>query len=229
MPKRMKKKYDFVKNYYEKAAWEHDMVVCGIDEVGRGCLAGPVVTAAAILPPGKTHKLLKDSKVLTEPERLEAYAWILKNCLVSTGIIHHRAIDSHNIYQATILAMKKALFGILIQSEHKIASILVDAVPLNLAHTAYSNIPVRNFSFGEQKSSSIAAASIVAKVEHDLLMSYFDTVFSGYDFAQHKGYGTKKHQYALQKTKKSLIHRNSFLKKLAGTTHESSEQQQTIC
>lgn len=167
----------FNKNYFEKASWEQKQVVCGIDEVGRGCLAGPLVTAAVILPEGKTHRLLKDSKVMTLQERLDAYKWITKNCYYGYGIVNHRVIDSHNIWHATLIAMKKALMHTLATSPRLPQVVLVDAMPLSLFDTGYKEIPVHYFPFGESKSSSIAAASIIAKVKRDMLMGKMDALF----------------------------------------------------
>ena len=104
------------KNSHENAAWQQQTVVVGIDEVGRGCLAGPVVAAAVILPINKAHRMLKDSKIMTTDERSAAFAWITRNCGYGVGIVHHRIIDKHNIYQATLMAMKKALINLLAAS-----------------------------------------------------------------------------------------------------------------
>ncbi|MCL5874871.1 MAG: hypothetical protein M1114_00160, partial [Candidatus Dependentiae bacterium] len=119
----------FNKNYFEKKAWEQGQLVCGIDEVGRGCLAGPLVTAAVILPEGKVHRLLKDSKLMTLQERLDAYKWITKHCYYGFGIVNHRVIDSQNIWKATLIAMKRALMHALAVSPRQPSAILVDAMP----------------------------------------------------------------------------------------------------
>ncbi len=216
------------KNQHEKAAWQSGSLVCGIDEVGRGCLAGPVVTAAAILPPGKTHPLLKDSKLMTLKERLKAAIWIKKHCWYGYGIIHNRAIDRVNIYQATLLAMKKALLNALSRAPEAPSAVLVDAMPLKLLDTPYGQIPVYSFCKGETLSSSIAAASILAKVKRDTMMDRFERVFPGYALGQHKGYSTQTHQKAVRALKPSIIHRQSFLSKIVpkGDDHEG---QQSIC
>jgi ribonuclease HII len=215
-PRRAKRtQHHFKKNYFETQAWDNGQIVCGLDEVGRGCLAGPVVTAAVILPPYKISRLLKDSKLMTPEERLAAYAWIEKHCLFSLGIVHHRMIDDRNIWQSTLIAMKKALVNLLAKAPKAPSAIVVDAMPLNLADTAYNAIPVHNFPFGERKSSSIAAASIVAKVKRDAMMQRLETVFPGYYLGQHKGYSTQLHKNALKsKDKRLIIHRQSFLKNL---------------
>lgn len=219
----------FRKNFYEKKAWRANTVVCGIDEVGRGCLAGPLVAAAAILPPGKHHNLLKDSKTLTQRELLLAYRWITKHCKYSLGIISNRDIDKFNIWQSTLIAMKKASLHILANTNIKPSVVLVDAVPLNLSNTTYGNIPVYNFTKGESKSTSIAAASIVAKVERDRIMGKLDAVFPGYHFKNHKGYGTKKHIDLVEKQKHTIIHRVSFLNKAFIDEDYECQKQLTLC
>src|SRR5579872_2948022 len=91
------------KNSFEMAAWQQGQVVIGIDEVGRGCIAGPLVAAATILPLNKADRRLKDSKIMTAQERQEAFQWIVKNCSYGVGIVHHRIIDKHNLYYATLM------------------------------------------------------------------------------------------------------------------------------
>ena len=202
---------NFCKNFFENTFWEQQKLVVGIDEVGRGCLSGPLVTAAAILPVGCSSRLLKDSKLLSPDERLIAYRWIIRHCHYQIGIVHHRIIDKHNIRQATILAMKKALVNLLCLVKEQPGAILVDAMPLKLFDTGFPTIPVYHFPKGEQKSSSIAAASIVAKVTRDALMERYDNLFPGYQMHQHKGYATKIHQNQIHKMGYSIIHRESFL------------------
>lgn len=218
----------FKKNAFEVEAWAQNRLICGIDEVGRGCLAGPVVTAAAILHPGKNSRLIKDSKVLTPQERLKAYTWLIKNSWYGIGIVHHRLIDQHNIWHATLIAMKKALLHVMITAPEHPEFILVDAMPLELSDTSYHGIPVQHFIKGESKSSSIAAASIIAKVTRDAMMTRFESVFPGYHLAQHKGYSTALHKTSLQKHHPSVIHRQSFLKNLF-PAQEHDEHQQTLC
>ena len=220
----------FKKNAFEAASWSNNRVVCGIDEVGRGCLAGPLVTAAVILPPHTSYRMLKDSKIMTEEERLKAYAWIIKNCWFGIGIVHNRIIDQHNIWQATLIAMKKAVVHVIATSPYKPNLILVDAMPLTLTDTSYHGIPVHHFTQGERRSSSIAAASIVAKVRRDAMMHRYDTLFPGYYLASHKGYSTKKHMDSLTIQRQSIIHRTSFLGNLDIFNEVADEQQQqTLC
>jgi ribonuclease HII len=237
---RKNKKLNFNKNYYENAAWQDQSFVCGIDEVGRGCLAGPLVTAAVILPIGKVSRLIKDSKVMTPEEREKAAKWIKKHCKYAIGIVHNRLIDKHNIWHADLIAMKKALVNLLALCPQLPSAILVDAMPLQLADTNYKDIPVHYFPFGESKSSSIAAASIIAKVTRDALMASFDPLFPGYKLKSHKGYSTKEHKSLVREHTHTIIHRMSFLARIgydANDKHkqqtineeiDSSESQQTI-
>lgn len=208
----IRRKPDFKKNFYEQAAWSENKLVCGIDEVGRGCLAGPVVAAAAILKNPKISRLVKDSKIMTPEERLQAFDWINANAWYAIGIVHHRLIDQVNIYYATQLAMKRAVMQLLVQVPQKPSCIVVDAMPIELKNFDGEIIA---FPHGESKSSSIAAASIVAKVTRDLLMQRLDSVFPGYALAQHKGYATAEHKLSLENQSTSLIHRATFLKSLS--------------
>ncbi len=202
-----KRKPDFKPNLYEKEHWSRSELVCGIDEVGRSCLSGPVVAAAAILKPHARHTLLKDSKVMTAQDREKAYRWIVKNSTYAVGITHHRLIDTHNIYQATLIAMKRALVQLLSISQTP-SIILVDAMPLRLEHT---DIPVVHFCYGESQSKSIAAASIIAKVTRDALMTRLDTVTPGYAYSNNKGYGTKAHRKGINTEGLTVMHRMSFI------------------
>lgn len=208
------------KNSFEIAAWQQQMFIVGIDEVGRGCLAGPLVAAAVILPLNKAHRMLKDSKVMTSQERDIAFDWIKRHCFYGIGIIHHRTIDTYNIYQATLIAMKKALLHALQISSYRPSAIVVDAMPLNLSDTSFHDIPVYYFPKGESKSSSIAAASIVAKVTRDAMMKWYDVIIPGYALANNKGYGTAVHKVAIQNYHYSIIHRRSFLTKILNNERE---------
>jgi ribonuclease HII len=203
-----------VKDSYELAAWGQGLVVCGVDEVGRGCLAGPMVTAAVILHPNKRHRLLKDSKILTQDERQKGAAWIVKNSWYSFGIVSSTDIDTYNIYQATLIAMKRAVTQVMTIATRRPSSVLVDAMPLKLSGTMYQDISIYHFPKGESKSSSIAAASIIAKVKRDALISRFDGVFPGYKLSRHKGYATAVHCDAVREHGRSIIHRTTFLRKV---------------
>lgn len=215
----IKRKPDFKRQMYEKEAWEKGELVCGIDEVGRSCFAGPVVAAAAILRPKAKFKYLKDSKMLTAEQRELAYAWLLKNSTFAVGIMHHRLIDSKNIYRATLCAMKRALVQLLAHTPTQPSVILVDAMPVSLDH---SEIPIVHFCYGERQSASIAAASIIAKVTRDSLMSRLDPVIPGYVLASNKGYGTKAHRDGIKELGLSFIHRLSFV------GQEESDEQETV-
>lgn len=200
--------------FFETAAWNTQQRVCGIDEVGRGCLAGPVVTAAVILPP-HTHELfLKDSKEMSARARDNAYDWITQNCSYALGIASAEMVDEINIYQTTLWAMKKA-FTHLYATTHQpqlLKYVVVDAMPLTLpAHSLHAGLEIHHFNYGESLSPSIAAASIVAKVTRDRLMEKINRHFPAYEMGKHKGYATKVHCDALKATGASIIHRMSFI------------------
>ena len=210
-----KLKPDFEPLYFEHQAWSTGKILYGIDEVGRGCLAGPLVTAAVALKPYAHHALLRDSKLLSPQQRLRVYTWLLDNCQFSVSFMHHRAIDTHTIYQATLLAMCRAAVQLLACTPKKPAHILVDAMPLCFTDPELTKLSVLYFSQGESLSSSIAAASIIAKVTRDMLMQRLDITIPDYNLAQHKGYGTLLHRQALSKHNRSIMHRKSFLKNFA--------------
>jgi ribonuclease HII len=220
---RLELSFKLKKNHFEYAAWEKNLTMCGIDEVGRGCLAGPVVAAAVVLPLYAHHGLLKDSKALTQEERVVACEWIYRHCWYGVGIINHRLIDTHNIWQATRMGMKRALMQLFALYVPLPACIVTDAMPLDLADTVLCAVPVYYFPKAEDQSASVAAASILAKVTRDRLISTMDSVFSGYNFTAHKGYGTFGHKAVLQQHHTTLIHRVSFLKKtIYNTTNAQS-------
>jgi ribonuclease HII len=223
-------KEHFKKNHFELKNWQENRLVCGIDEVGRGCLAGPVVTAAAILLPNKKNPLLKDSKLLSHEELQKAYKWLTKNSFFSCAIVNHRDIDLYNIYYATLRAMKRSVAQLMNIGPKQPSTILIDAMPLTLAQTPYEHIDIFHFPFGERKSDSIAAASIIAKVKRDELMRIIARSFPNYHFEKHKGYATKLHQEAIELYGTSIIHRKTFLKDMA-VIREAGDyaDQQTIC
>lgn len=199
------------KNSFESGAWQQGAVIVGLDEVGRGCFAGPVVAAAVILPTNKPHRMLKDSKIMTPQERDKAFQWIRNNCAYGVGVVHHRTIDQKNIWHATLIAMKKALMHVLQGMTVRPSMIITDAMPLNLADTHFHDIPVHYFPKGESKSSSIAAASIVAKVTRDAMMEFYDQAVPGYGLTENKGYGTARHKKAIADWGYSFIHRVHFV------------------
>jgi len=215
----MKKlKNNFSKNFFENKAWQNSFYVCGIDEVGRGCLAGPLVTAAVILHQNLQHELLKDSKVLTLQQRQIAYDWIVNNCFYSVSIFSGKQVDRLNIYQATLQCMKKSLLQLLKAIPfdlQQLKYVLVDAMPLNFNGCNFCNhLEVNFFDKGESKSSSIAAASIVAKVTRDLLMKKISVIFPLFSFDENKGYGTTNHLNILNKHGSTIIHRKTFMPKI---------------
>jgi len=223
-----KDKRIITKNQFEKEAWHKGQYVYGIDEVGRGCLAGPVVVAAVMLPQNTSYDLLKDSKIMTKGQRNEAYAWIIKNCSYSLASASNHVIDSINIYQATLLCMRKAVIQLLNQQHidaKKLRYILIDAMPLVFeANVIPEHIKFEHFTQGETRSTSIAAASIVAKVSRDKLMTEACKYFPGYNFASHKGYATKEHIAGIKKIGASIMHRSSFLSNIV----RDIESQQSI-
>jgi len=199
-------------NHYENSLWQNNSPLCGIDEVGCGPLAGPVVSAAVILNLFSDSKLIKDSKLLNEKQRLAAYDWIVKNGIFGIGIVNNRCIDQWNIRNATIFAMRRALCNLLHISKQRPEAIIVDAIPLDLSICSL-DIPVHAFPRADSLSISVAAASIVAKVTRDRLMNRYDAIIPGYSFDRHKGYGTALHQEAIIKKGFSIVHRTSFLKR----------------
>lgn len=194
-------------NHYETIAWTENKRIYGIDEVGRGCLAGPLVTAAVSLSPHAFHPLLKDSKTLSRKELLEAYQWLLSNSIWAVAIMHHRLIDQLNIYRATQIGMKRALIQLLSIDSECPHTIVIDAMPLTMKSI---NIPICHFNYGESLSISIAAASIIAKITRDALIHRFDMLVPGYQFSEHKGYGTVDHLHCITHAGLSLIHRKTF-------------------
>jgi ribonuclease HII len=215
------------KNLFEKIAWNKNKYVCGIDEVGRGCLAGPVVTTACIIPINTTNKILRDSKLMTEEQRNEAFLWIKNNCFYSISILDHNSIDQLNIYQATKIAMQKSLLQLIHVMPfdiNKIEYILTDAMPISWPLKTNPNINIESFPKGETYSTSIAAASIVAKVFRDNLMKKLQNCFPMFKFQENKGYGTSQHVNIIKKEGISIIHRNSFLNKIP-TPNKIKEKQ----
>ncbi len=215
------------KNLFENNAWRNNLYTCGIDEVGRGCLAGPLVTAAAILPKNANFELLKDSKILSKKNRGKAFEWIKKNCIYSIAISSHHIIDKNNIYQATLQTMKKSLLGILQKiNPINIKYVLIDAMPLNLSTLdCYKNIDIKYFNKGEKYSTSIAAASIVAKVTRDKLMEKINHIFPQFYFDQNKGYGTKNHVESLLQNGPNIIHRKTFISKIWRQNDQGGKQE----
>lgn len=184
--------------------YEHLGYVCGIDEVGRGPLAGPVVAAAVILPKDCQILYLNDSKKLSPSKREELYKVILENAIsVGIGMASHMRIDEINILNATYEAMRQAIEKLSVTPQ----ILLNDAV--TIPQVEIPQVPIIK---GDAKSVSIAAASIVAKVTRDRMMQEYDQLLPGYDFASNKGYGSAAHIEALKKLGPSPIHRATFIK-----------------
>lgn len=185
--------------------YEHLGYVCGIDEVGRGPLAGPVVAAAVILPKDSQILYLNDSKKLTEKKREELYDIIMEQAVaVSLGMVSPARIDEINILQATYEAMREAIAKLPVQP----AILLNDAV--TIPEVIIPQVPIIK---GDAKSVSIAAASIIAKVTRDRLMVEYDKMMPSYGFAKNKGYGTAEHIAALKEVGPTPIHRKTFITK----------------
>ena len=196
------------------AGWEYEAramaqgfrAVCGIDEAGRGPLAGPVCAAAVILPPDCRIEGLNDSKKLTDKRRRELYDVIVENA-VAYGIAFasHQEIDEINILQATFLAMRRAMDQLRVRP---------DIALIDGNRETDFGLPVQTIVKGDSLSANIAAASILAKVTRDRFMLEMDEKYPQYGFATHKGYGTRAHYAALREFGPCPIHRRTFLKNL---------------
>ena len=183
-------------------------LICGVDEAGRGPLAGPVAAGAVILPKDCTILYLNDSKKLSEKRREELFLEIREKAVsYSVGIVGPERIDEINLLQATYEAMRQAVSGLGVVPD----LLLNDAV--TIPELAIPQVPIIK---GDAKSVSIAAASILAKVTRDHLMEEYDRQFPQYGFAKHKGYGTAAHVAAIREFGPCPIHRRSFLKNILG-------------
>ena len=192
-------------HFFEKKDGAEDSLICGIDEAGRGPLAGPVVAGACILPPDATILYLNDSKKLSEQKREQLYDEICEKAITySVGIVSPQRIDQINILQATYEAMQQAICKLNPAPD----MLLVDAVTIPEVTTKQVGIVK-----GDAKSVSIAAASILAKVTRDRMMVELDEAYPEDGFAQHKGYGSAAHIEALKKYGPCPIHRESFIQK----------------
>jgi ribonuclease HII len=203
---------------YERLAWQQGYaILAGVDEAGRGPLAGPVVAAACILDSSKPILGLNDSKKLTPSGRNRLYQQIISRAIAwQVGFADHEIIDQINILQATCQAMRQAVCGL----SQKPELLLIDAVKL-------SNVeqPVWPIIRGDGLSVSIAAASILAKVTRDRLMDEYDQLYPEYGFAQHKGYGTPVHYEALLKYGPCPIHRRTFIRSVIAAMGAAKDQQ----
>ncbi|WP_079709431.1 ribonuclease HII [Paraliobacillus ryukyuensis] len=188
--------------YEQKAYQQGKNIVVGVDEVGRGPLAGPVVAAAVVLDKDVYLPGINDSKQMSRAKRESFYEQLTTSAVTySFGIVDNQMIDQINIYQATIRAMKQAVAGLTHQPDH----LLVDAV--DLSDLPYSSEAIIK---GDQKSISIAAASILAKVKRDNMMAELHQMYPQYGFDQNQGYGTKTHLAAITKYGITPYHRQSF-------------------
>jgi ribonuclease HII len=177
-------------------------IIAGIDEAGRGPLAGPVVAAAVIMPPGYEHPEITDSKKLSPRQRERLYGIIERDAVsIGIGVVEAPVIDAVNILQATLAAMKDAVLELSPSPDY----LLIDG--LNRIDLA---IPQETIIRGDSLSLSVASASIVAKVSRDRLMEMYHRQFPHYNFLRNKGYGTREHREAILKFGRSKIHRRSF-------------------
>ena len=196
--------WEIENRYFEKGI----VTICGVDEAGRGPLAGPVCAAAVILPPNLEIPGLNDSKKLSDKRRRELYPVIIEQAVAyGIGLASHEEIDDINILQATFLAMERALEQLKVRPELA----LIDG-----NRQKDFGLPVETVEKGDSLSASIAAASILAKVTRDDIMVAMAQEYPGYGFEIHKGYGTKAHYEALRAMGPSPIHRMTFLKKFYG-------------
>jgi ribonuclease HII len=185
---------------------ENVKYICGIDEAGRGPLAGPVVIGAVILPMDSLIEGVNDSKKVSEKKREKVFEEIISQAIsYNVGIVDQNTIDEINILNATKLGVKKAIEGLDVKPD----LILVDA----LTNIETFGIPYKSIIKGDAKEYSIAAASIIAKVTRDRMMIEWDKIFPQYGFAKHKGYGTAAHIQALKENGPCMLHRKSFIKK----------------
>ena len=199
-----KNMWEIENSHYEKGI----VTICGVDEAGRGPLAGPVCAAAVILPAGLVIPGLDDSKKLTDKRRRELFPVIQENALAyGIAFASHEEIDQINILQATFLAMERALAHLKIRPELA----LIDG-----NRQKDFGINVETVVKGDSRSANIAAASVLAKVTRDLYMEEMAQQYPQYGFEIHKGYGTKAHYEALRQHGPSPIHRMTFLKKFYG-------------
>lgn len=193
---------EYMKQYEKK--YQDYTYICGIDEVGRGPFAGPVMACAVILPKDCDILYINDSKQLSEKKREELYDEIISSAIsYGIGSVPPQRIDEINILQATYEAMRQAILNLSVVPD----ILLNDAV--TIPHVPIKQVPIIK---GDAKSISIAAASIVAKVTRDRIMMAYDKIFPGYDFVNNKGYGSAKHIEAIREMGLTPIHRASFVK-----------------
>jgi len=196
--------------YYERKLEKkgYDLII-GVDEAGRGPLAGPVVAAAVALRIKSFKNRIDDSKKLTASQREKAFSEIIQKSVFGVGVISEKIIDNLNILVATRRAMEAAVLALvdkLKHTPHKRIHVIIDGnVDLDIS------FPFTTIIKGDAKSKSIACASIIAKVIRDRIMSLYDKIYPQYGFLQHKGYPTKQHRLLIKRFGPSVIHRKSFL------------------
>ncbi len=191
--------FDFDRNFNLSA-------IAGVDEAGRGSLAGPVVAACCILPLDCMIDGINDSKKLSEPKREKLYCEITASAVFKVSVIPQEVIDEINILRATKRAMAECIENMPVKPE----LVLIDAVDVKVS------VPIKSIIKGDAQSYNIAAASIIAKVTRDRLMRDYDNLYPQYGFAKNKGYGTKEHIEALKKCGPCPLHRKSFIKNFIG-------------
>ena len=201
-------------NEFENAAWIENHLVLGIDEAGRGPIAGPLCVAGVVFPIGYSNPAIYDSKALSEKKREALYDVIVQDALAyEIKIVSEQEVDEKNIYRATQWAMSQ------IASDLKSDLVLSDAMPL----PEINDRPVHDLIKGDQKSISVAAASILAKVTRDRIMNELDEKYPGYGLAKHKGYPTAAHLKALRELGVLPIHRRSYR-----PVYEALQQQMSL-
>lgn len=183
-------------------------LIIGVDEAGRGPLAGPVVAAAVTLRPHRFKNRIDDSKKLTALARERAFQEIVLNCAFGIGVVPEGIIDRVNILEATRLAMQQAVSRLIVKLKPKSVSRIYVIVDGNL--TLDIDLPYTSIVKGDSRSKSIACASILAKVTRDRIMASYDKTYPQYRFIKHKGYPTQEHRDILKKIGPSSIHRRSF-------------------
>ena len=203
-------------NSFERRAHQRGYkLIAGIDEAGRGPLAGPVVAAAVILSPDYENSEIKDSKQLSARKRERLYEIIKQDALsIGLGVAEASIVDAVNVLQATLIAMKEAIANLSITPDY----LLIDGT-----HRIFLSIPQETIVKGDSLSLSVASASIIAKVSRDRIMEIYHRQFPQYNFLKNKGYGTSEHREAIKKYGHCKIHRRSFRIKEKGSLQMNAE------
>ena len=210
---------------YERALWAKGVLyVAGVDEVGRGPLAGPVCAACVVLPQDFDVIGVDDSKKLSEKKRNELYGLIVERALAyGIGLIGNERIDDVNILNATKEAMLAAVLSATAMLAERLPASAIGHLLVDALRLPEAGVPGTAIVKGDEKSVSIAAASIVAKVTRDRIMTEFDSIYPGYGFASNKGYGTDAHKAGLRALGETPIHRRTFLGKEANNRRATGE------